>query len=118
MSYFNLAYYINIFLCVYLCLERWTISGTPGPVEMFEGYALGASALYLVWRKPEQHNGILTGYKINYQKVEGTEVGLLMERVPAINDPEITMAKLAGLEPGTKYRVHLRATTVPGAGEE
>lgn len=52
-------------------IEVMTEEGTPGPVESFDAYPLGASALYLVWRKPEQPNGILTGYRIYYQKVLG-----------------------------------------------
>jgi len=46
-----------------------TPQGTPGPVEMFEGFSLGASALFLIWKKPDQPNGILTGYRIYYQTV-------------------------------------------------
>ncbi|ODN00103.1 Neuroglian [Orchesella cincta] len=99
-------------------IEVVTDEGVPGPVESFDAYPLGASALYLVWRKPEQPNGILTGYRIYYQKVIGTEVGPLMEREPPIMDPEITDAKLAGLEAGTKYRIHIKATTSKGPGED
>jgi mannitol-specific phosphotransferase system IIBC component len=47
----------------------------PGTVQSFEAYQLGSSALFLVWKKPEQPNGILTGYKIYYQTVKGTKVG-------------------------------------------
>lgn len=78
---------------------------------------MGSSALYLVWKKPEQPNGILTGYKIYYQTVKGTKVGDLDEREPHITDPKQTSAKLAGLEPGTKYRIHIKATTNAGEGE-
>lgn len=99
-------------------IEVMTEEGTPGPVESFDAYPLGSSALYLVWRKPDQPNGILTGYRIFYQKVTGTEVGNLMEREPPIQDPETTDAKLAGLEPGTKYRIHIKATTSKGPGED
>jgi neuronal cell adhesion protein len=98
-------------------IEVMTPEGTPGPVEMFEGYALGASALLLVWRKPDQPNGILIGYEIRYHEVDGTKVGPLQERAP-INNPEETRAKLASLKPATKYRVHIKARTRAGVGEE
>jgi hypothetical protein len=98
-------------------IEIVTPEGTPGPVEVFEAYPLGASSLYLIWRKPEQPNGILRGYRIYYQKVTGTEVGPLMERNPTITDPNASTAKLAGLEASTKYRIHIRATTNVGEGE-
>lgn len=98
-------------------IEVVTPEGAPGPVEAFEGFPLGASALLLIWRKPDQPNGILTGYQVYYHKVIGTEVDILQQRNP-IDDPEETRAKLAGLEPNTKYRVHIRAVTSAGAGDE
>ena len=47
--------------------------------------------------------------------VEGTQVGPLMERNGQINSEQID-AKLAGLRPDTKYRVHIKATTRSGEG--
>lgn len=94
-----------------------TPEGVPGTVQSLEAIPMGSSALYLVWKKPEQPNGILTGYKIYYQTVKGTKVGDLIEREPHISDPNQTSAKLAGLEPGTKYRIHIKATTNAGEGE-
>lgn len=94
-----------------------TPEGVPGTVQSFEALPMGSSALYLLWKKPEQENGILTGYKIYYQLVKGTKVGALMEREPHILDPKATRAKLAGLEPNTKYRIHIKATTRAGEGE-
>ncbi|XP_026272122.1 neuroglian isoform X2 [Frankliniella occidentalis] len=94
-----------------------TPEGVPGTVQSFEALPMGSSALYLIWKKPEQENGILTGYKIYYQMVKGTKVGTLIEREPHILDPKATRAKLAGLEPNTKYRIHIKATTRAGEGE-
>lgn len=99
-------------------IEVETPQGTPGPVETFNAYPLGASSLYLDWQQPEHPNGILTGYRIYYQRVDGTNVGPLMEREPPIVDPEQLNAKLAGLAPSTKYRVHISATTEVGPGSE
>lgn len=89
----------------------------PGTIQSLEAFAMGSSALYLVWKKPEQENGVLTGYKIYYQTVKGTKVGPLMDRKPDISDPNTTRTKLAGLEPGTKYRIHVKAVTSAGEGE-
>ncbi|XP_034235912.1 neuroglian isoform X2 [Thrips palmi] len=94
-----------------------TPEGVPGTVTSFEALPMGSSALYLIWKKPEHENGILTGYKIYYQVVKGTKVGTLMEREPHIHDPKATRAKLAGLEPNTKYRIHIKGTTRAGEGE-
>ena len=82
--------------------------GVPGPVSNVEATPMGSSAFYLTWKEPEQPNGRLTGYKIYYQTVIQTGVGSLIEREPHISDPRQTKAKLAGLEPDTKYRIHLR----------
>jgi hypothetical protein len=41
----------------------------------------------------------------------------MLEREPHISDPNQTRSKLAGLEPGTKYRLHIKATTNAGEGE-
>lgn len=95
-----------------------TPEGVPGTVTAFEAFPMGSSALFLVWKKPEQPNGILTGYKVSYQTVKGTKVGPLVEREPHITDPTQTRAKLAGLEPNTKYRIHIRGMTRAGEGEE
>ncbi len=61
-------------------------------------------------------NGILTGYRIYYQEVEGTRLGPLLEREPRIMKKNIDKAKLAGLRPHSKYRVTIRATTSAGEG--
>ncbi|XP_014258139.1 neuroglian isoform X2 [Cimex lectularius] len=94
-----------------------TPEGVPGTVQFVEAIPMGSSALLLIWKKPEQTNGVLTGYKVYYQNVKGTKVGPLREREPSISDPKQTRVKLAGLEPATKYRIHVKATTAAGEGE-
>lgn len=56
-------------------------------------------------------------FQIYYQTVKGTKVGPLLAREPHINDAEQLRVKLAGLEPATKYRIHIKATTAAGEGE-
>ncbi|XP_059350837.1 neuroglian-like [Daphnia carinata] len=90
----------------------------PGPVDYFEAAPLGSSAFYLIWKQPEEPNGNLRGYKIFYEKVEGTKIEPQIDREPPIRDPTQTRAKLAGLEPNTKYRLHIKAMTIAGEGEE
>lgn len=79
---------------------------------------MGSSALFLTWKRPERPNGILIGYKVYYQIVEGTSVLKIREREPHIKDPEATKVKLAGLKPETEYRVHVVAITRVGEGAE
>ena len=98
--------------------QIFLLSLEPGLVAEFEAVPLGSSAFYLIWKRPEEPNGDLTGYKIFYEKVEGTRLGPQMEKEPPITDPSVTKAKLAGLEPNTKYRLHIKATTKKGEGDE
>ncbi|KAG7310344.1 hypothetical protein JYU34_003117 [Plutella xylostella] len=94
-----------------------TPEGTPESVRSFKAYPIGSSAMLLRWDKPERENGILTGYKIYYQKVIGTATGSLQERKKEI-DPKFDRAKLAGLEPNTKYRIIIKAKTRAGEGKD
>jgi len=77
---------------------------------------MGSSAILLNWKEPAEHNGVLTGYKIYYQVVEGTKLGGRLEREPHILDPKATQAKLSGLQPNTTYRFSVVATTSAGEG--
>lgn len=79
---------------------------------------MGSSAMLLVWTKPAEPNGILTGYRIYYQVMNGTKLDMLIERKPEVTDPDATSAKLAALQPDTKYRIHIHATTRMGQGNE
>jgi Fibronectin type III domain len=98
------------------CVLQWIIfCSAPGAVASFESHPLGSSAFLLKWQKPLQTNGVLTGYRIYYQTVTGTKVGPLIERKP-ITDARQMHAKLAGLDPNTKYRIHIKATTRAGEG--
>ncbi|XP_077267327.1 neuroglian isoform X6 [Temnothorax americanus] len=95
-----------------------TPEGVPGTVLSLEAFPMGSSALFLVWTRPAEPNGILTGYRIYYQVVNGTKLGTLLERKPHVMEPQATSAKLAALAPDTIYRVHIRATTRVGEGND
>ncbi|XP_028040488.1 neuroglian-like isoform X2 [Bombyx mandarina] len=93
-----------------------TPEGQPSTVRSFEAYPIGSSAMLLKWEKPMEENGVLTGYKIYYSKVIATAVETPKERKKEI-DPKFDRAKLAGLEPNTKYRIEIRAKTKAGEGK-
>lgn len=90
--------------------------GKPGPVASLEAVPMGSSTLRLSWKRPQEPNGVLTGYRIYYEKVIGTKLDPMIERDPPINASHITTARLVGLESNTKYRVTIRATTNAGVG--
>ncbi|XP_043247428.1 neuroglian-like [Amphibalanus amphitrite] len=94
-----------------------TPEGRPSAVDSLEAIPMGSSAFFLIWKKPLEPNGILTGYKIQYQTVQNLTMGPLLDRTPHIDDPRVTRAKLATLKPSTKYRIHVRALTAAGEGE-
>lgn len=94
-----------------------TPEGVPGTVMGLDAYPVGSTAMLLKWNKPIEINGILTGYRIYYQLVNGSRIGNEMERHPQITNPEATSAKLSSLMPETKYRISIRATTGAGPGE-
>ena len=93
-----------------------TPEGKPGPVDELECFPMGSSALLLAWKKPEELNGKLIGYRIYYQEVIKTKLGALLERKPHINDPKTDKAKIAGLKSHAKYRITVKAKTTPGEG--
>lgn len=95
-----------------------TPEGVPSSVQSLEAVPWGSSAFWLTWKKPLQPNGNLTGYKIYYEQVNGTRLENRQEREPHIDDPNVLRCKLAGLQPDTKYRLHITATTKKGEGEE
>lgn len=99
-------------------IDFQTPEGLPSSVQAFEALQLGSSAFQLTWKRPLQPNGVLTGYKIYYEMVDGTKREMLQEREPHIDDPRLTHAKLAGLKADTNYRIHISATTKAGEGEE
>ncbi|XP_065166394.1 neuroglian isoform X2 [Atheta coriaria] len=92
--------------------------GAPGPISFLEAYQMGSSAFLLTWKKPDQPNGILTGYKIFYSVVNGTSVFPEIARDPQILNPIQLRAKLSGLQPGVKYRLYISATTAAGDGKK
>lgn len=97
-------------------LELITPEGVPGPVASFDALPMGRSALLLLWQRPIEPNGFLTGYRIFYEEVKGTQLLARLERVPHA-DKEATRLKLGNLRPDTKYRVTIHATTRAGLGE-
>ncbi|XP_037068395.1 neuroglian-like isoform X3 [Pollicipes pollicipes] len=93
-----------------------TPQGRPSAVDSLEAVPMGSSAFFLIWKKPRETNGVLTGYKVEYQKMNGLSLGPVLDRTPQITNPRTTRTKLAGLKPSTKYRITVRALTEAGEG--
>lgn len=100
-------------------IDFQTPEGVPSTVQSLEAYPLGSSGFLMRWEKPRQPNGRLTGYEITSEEVvDGTKVLESTRRTTNIRDARITQAKVADLEPGKKYRLHIAGTTKAGTGEE
>ena len=85
-------------------------------MDSLECFPMGSSALLLAWKSPQEVNGKLTGFRIYYQEVDGTQLGPVLERQPRIINPQSDKAKLAGLRPHSKYRVCSYLTTLKYVG--
>ncbi|KAH3820533.1 hypothetical protein DPMN_122277, partial [Dreissena polymorpha] len=96
-----------------------THAGVPGPVPSMEIKTRSSNSFSLQWLplEVEDRHGIILGYDIAYQRMEGLELGALHDRDEQINDPYTTQAVLTGLLPDVKYRVYIFARTTLGRGE-
>ncbi|KAM7402589.1 hypothetical protein PAMP_017813 [Pampus punctatissimus] len=68
----------------------------------------------LVWAPPLEPNGILTGYLLEYQLINDTEVGPL--QTVNISNLDTTKWILHDLEPVSKYKFYLCSCTTVGCG--
>lgn len=89
-------------------LQFMTPLPDPSSVQSIEAHPLGSSAFLLKWTKPLKIDGQLIGYNIYYGNISGIRK---YERIPQINDPNATRAKLHGLIPNTIYRLHIIPVT-------
>uniref|UniRef100_A0A8C2X801 Neurofascin homolog (chicken) a n=1 Tax=Cyclopterus lumpus TaxID=8103 RepID=A0A8C2X801_CYCLU len=70
--------------------------------------------IHLEWDKPLEPNGILIGYQLKYQTVNGSRVGRpQLETLP----PNVTTFTLRMPDRSTRYKFYLSALTQVGSGE-
>ncbi|XP_075869500.1 neural cell adhesion molecule L1-like protein isoform X2 [Nelusetta ayraudi] len=91
-----------------------TPEGVPEKNPLFSVKDVHKHSVSLVWSPPPEPNGILSGYLLEYQLVNDTEIGPL--QTVDISDPDVTKWTLHDLEPLTKYRFYLRSCTTVGCG--
>ncbi|KAM8916743.1 neural cell adhesion molecule L1-like protein isoform 3-T5 [Spinachia spinachia] len=92
-----------------------TPEGAPGKNPVFQVTGVQKHSIFLLWAPPSEPNGILTGYLLEYQLINGTEeVGPL--QTVDISDPHTTTWILRDLEPLGKYKLYLRSCTAVGCG--
>ncbi|KAL8567506.1 hypothetical protein ACOMHN_010097 [Nucella lapillus] len=92
-----------------------TTEGVPSRVKYLEALFRGSSHFLLEWGPPLETNGVLTGYQLGYQKVQGLMVGpvvIAREDLP-VGQQRTT---LDGLQANALYRVFIAAQTAHGPG--
>ncbi|XP_029359085.1 neurofascin homolog (chicken) a isoform X6 [Echeneis naucrates] len=94
-------------------VEFTTKEGVPDAPRFFRISRRSFDTIHLEWDKPLEPNGILTGYQLKYQTVNGSRLGRpQLEMFP----PNVTDFTLRLLDRSTRYRFYLSARTQEGAG--
>nr|XP_046251660.1 neural cell adhesion molecule L1.2 isoform X2 [Scatophagus argus] len=96
-------------------LSFMTDEGVPGPPMSLMLDSPSETEMTLRWTPPDQPNGILTGYLLQYQQIVESDDSPM--QVEAIEDPMLTHHTLKGLDRHSHYRFYLRGRTAAGDGE-
>ncbi|XP_077948428.1 neurofascin homolog (chicken) a isoform X19 [Gasterosteus aculeatus] len=95
-------------------VEVITKEGVPDAPKFFTINRRTFDTIHLEWDKPLEPNGILIGYQLKYQIVNGSRVGRAqLETLP----PNVTHFSVRLPERSTRYKFYLSALTQVGAGE-
>ncbi|KAM8862809.1 neural cell adhesion molecule L1.1 isoform 2-T2 [Spinachia spinachia] len=91
-----------------------TPEGAPGPPASMRFESPSEKSLILYWTPPEETNGVLLGYIVQYQQeVESKDSLWKME---TIRDPGVTHSELDHLDPSSHYIFKVIARTAAGDG--
>uniref|UniRef100_A0A3P8XFM6 protein-tyrosine-phosphatase n=1 Tax=Esox lucius TaxID=8010 RepID=A0A3P8XFM6_ESOLU len=94
-----------------------TPEGVPEKNPVFRVKDVQKHTVTLTWAPPTETNGVLTGYKLEYQLINNTEeVGVL--QLVNISNPGTTAWTLRDLEPVSRYKFYLRSCTRAGCGPQ
>ncbi|CAN9516135.1 unnamed protein product [Ophioblennius macclurei] len=92
-----------------------THEGVPGPPMTLTLDSPSETEMTLRWTPPEEPNGVLVGYLVQYQQI--TESDDSPMQAVGIDDPEVTQFTLKNLDRHSHYRFYLRGRTDTGNGE-
>ncbi len=89
--------------------------GVPGPVANLRGKPYGSSGVMLEWDEPEEPNGIITGYEIEFQQMTNIAESPGLIQPPIVLRSRYDLKRIVtGLLPNRKYRFTVLATTSQG----
>ncbi|XP_029361637.1 cell adhesion molecule L1-like a isoform X1 [Echeneis naucrates] len=93
-----------------------TSEGVPEQVHILTASSAQKDSILLVWGPPLEAHGILTGYLLQYQRINETTLEVVDSQEMNITGADTTQWRLQGLEEGSLYRFHLSACTQAGCG--
>lgn len=94
-----------------------TPEGVPERVKKARVVLRGAHHFLIEWEPPEEPNGILLGYEIGYKKVDGFDVGEIIQTAK-FDDPYRSRAYIENLDENQEYTIYVWARTKAGKGKE
>uniref|UniRef100_A0A6Q2XG25 Neural cell adhesion molecule L1 n=1 Tax=Esox lucius TaxID=8010 RepID=A0A6Q2XG25_ESOLU len=92
-----------------------TDEGAPGPPMSLHLDSPSETEMTLHWTPPAQPNGVLKGYKLQYQQIVESNDSPMQEET--IDNHTVTQLTLKQLDPHSRYRFSLRGRTSAGDGE-
>ena len=60
----------DVNVCICLKIQFVTREGRPGPVTSLRGVPFGGNGIYLFWESPDEPNGYIIGYQIDFKTIE------------------------------------------------
>ncbi|XP_021177680.2 cell adhesion molecule L1-like a isoform X2 [Fundulus heteroclitus] len=93
-----------------------TPEGVPGIVPKLFASNIQEDSVLLEWVPPPVTNGFLTGYFLQYHRLNETSLGVIDSFELNITSPDATQVQLGGLVGGSPFRFDLSACTQAGCG--
>lgn len=94
----------------------YTPEGVPGKVPILSASRFQDDSVQLDWAPPLVTNGILTGYFLQYYRLNDTSLEVIDSFELNITSPDVTQQKLEGLVGGSLFCFNLSACTQAGCG--
>uniref|UniRef100_A0A8D0AHN1 Neural cell adhesion molecule L1.1-like n=1 Tax=Sander lucioperca TaxID=283035 RepID=A0A8D0AHN1_SANLU len=91
-----------------------TPEGAPGPPASLSFESPSDKSLILYWTPPEETNGLLLGYVVQYRQGEFASFRKVCTKI--ISDPSVTHIELDSLDPSSHYIFKVIARTAAGDG--
>ncbi|XP_062890726.1 neural cell adhesion molecule L1-like isoform X1 [Mobula hypostoma] len=92
-----------------------TLEGVPSKPIKVHLELLKNTEVAVSWSPPQHPNGIITGYVLQYQQINGTVSGPLREKI--VPSPTTTRVTIPDLQPNSSYKFYVMGQTSVGRGK-